>query len=247
MKDYSLYLFDLDGTLFRGSEPLPHAVETVNELRSREKQVRFATNNSSQTRESLTEKLNSLGFRVTVDEVYGSAWAAGEWCRQNAVQSAFVIGERGLVESLTRVGVGHVTIDANAVIVGICRHLTYEMIDIALQNIVRGAKFIATNRDATYPLEKGRVQPGAGAMVAAVEATAGVAPIVLGKPSPFLFETILGAAGILSSDALVIGDRIDTDIAAGRAAGCDTLLVLTGVTTDIPPGQAHAHDLRALL
>lgn len=248
MKPYRLVAFDLDGTLYRGEKPVPHAIEAVRRCRDRGL-VRFVTNNSGLTRAAIAEKLERLGFDAEPEEVYGTAWLAGRWCQEQGVRTAFVIGERGLHESLHDAGIQTISDlepRADVVVAGICRTFDYALLDRAMQHVLRGARLIGTNRDATYPIEDGRFQPGAGAIVSALEVCSGVAPVVLGKPQPTLIEALLLDAGVEPSEALVVGDRLDSDIVAGHAAGCDTLLVLTGVECEAPSGQAFAKDLSTL-
>jgi 4-nitrophenyl phosphatase len=257
VRPYGLYILDMDGTLFRGDQALPGAVETVASLRARGAIVRFLTNNSGRTRDFYVEKLSAMGFPVEAGEIYSSAIGTAKWLRDQGIASAFVVGEDGLAKTLGAEGIhvvnhasGRLTDkeapQAEAVVVGICRGLTYGWINSAMQQILSGARFVATNPDTTYPMEEGRLVPGAGAVVAAVGACSGAVPIVIGKPNPYLIELILREAGCSASETLVAGDRVDTDIEAGRTAGCDTLLVLTGVTTHPVEGYAFSDDLRGL-
>lgn len=243
-----LVIFDLDGTLFRGDEPTQGAVETVAALRSRGTLVRFLTNNSSRTRADLTSKLFNLGFGAIEEEVYSSAFGCAALLR-NHVDWAFVVGEQGVKEALTGAGISlEQTEGRGAVIVGICRAFDYAMMDAALQHLRRPkTRFIATNTDATYPLEGGHIVPGAGSIVAAIATCSGRAPEIVGKPNPFMIDLILSQAGISPADCLVVGDRMDTDIEAGRRAGCEALLVLCGVTHEAPDGQRSSPDVRGLL
>ncbi|MGV3614599.1 MAG: HAD-IIA family hydrolase [Fimbriimonas sp.] len=259
MKPYRLYAFDLDGTLYRGEDPIPYAQEAVAAIRARGAAVRFLTNNSGRTREEFAGKLTRMGFEATPEEVVSSAVGTAAYCQTQGIRSAFVVGEPGLVSTLRNVGVVVVNglatgivvpqpavLEVDAVIAGICRHFDYPLMDSAMQQIVNGARFIATNRDATYPLEGNRLQPGAGSIIAALETCGGISPFVVGKPNPFLMETILRDTGLAPDKVLVVGDRIDTDIECGRQAGCDTYLVLTGVETRLPEGQSGGDDLRSL-
>lgn len=250
MRPYGGYIFDLDGTLFRGNEPLPGAVETVKELRRRGGVIRYLTNNSSQTRTTYLEKLRSMGFEAEPEEVFSSAIGAATYCREEGLASAFVVGEAGLVSTLSGAGIEIVGSDerrADAVIAGIHRGFTYDIASEAMQQILRGARFLATNTDATYPMEEGRLIPGAGAIVAAIATCSGASPMVIGKPNPFLVELVMREAGLSAPDVLVVGDRYETDIESGRRAGCDTHLVLTGVTKAAQAGQSWSEDLRGLL
>lgn len=244
---HRLVILDLDGTLFRGEEPTPGAVETVAELRRRETLVRFLTNNSSKTRTQLTEKLKRLGFGATEDEVYSSAIGTASFLRGH-VSSAYVVGEEGLHESLNGVGIATAGDVVGAVVVGICRSFDYAMMTEALRHLRNPeTRFIATNTDATYPLENDVLIPGAGAIVASIATCAGRLPEVIGKPNPFMIDLILTHAGVSPTDCLVVGDRIETDIEAGHRAGCDTHLVLCGVTVEAPEGQSCSPDLRGLV
>lgn len=244
---HRLVIFDLDGTLYRGSEVIPGAVETVKALRERGIAVRFLTNNSGSTRQALSDKLCRMGFSAAPQEVWGTGPAAADYCLRNGYQRVFWVGEPGLKESLEGAGLTVTDGPVDAVVAGICRTFTYAWLDAALQQLLAGAAFIATNRDGTYPIEGGHVQPGAGAIIAALEAASGVTPTVLGKPSPYLVEQILVEAGVSPCDALVVGDRPNTDLEAGRAAGCDTWLVLSGVTSELPEGQVGSADVTGLI
>jgi 4-nitrophenyl phosphatase len=233
VKEYRLYIFDMDGVLFCGDTPVPGAVQTLYELRRRGSVVRFLTNNSTKTREHNAQILRGMGFEAHAEEVFTSAIATARFLKGSR---AWVLGEPGLFEELHAGGVEVVTDgDAGWVVVGLQRNLTYDQIDEAQWRIRSGARFLATNRDATYPVEK-RVRPGAGMVVAAVAAAAEREPdVVIGKPEPTMVRMILDEAGADPSEALVIGDRLDTDIECARRAGCDSVLVLTGVTQEAPP------------
>jgi len=228
-KQPKLFILDIDGTLIRGREVLPGIPEAVARLRAAAN-VRFVTNNSSVTAQDLATKLTSLGIPADSSECLSSAEATAKFCRERGFPSALVVGSPALKSSL---GLPE---GDDAVVVGICREITYELLTQALQAIQRGAEFIATNRDATYPLEGGLFAPGAGSMVAAIEAASGVTPVVIGKPEPTMILQVMESAGATPEDTYVIGDRIETDIDAGRRAGCHTALVLTGATPAPVPG-----------
>lgn len=248
MHRYPLYIFDLDGTLYRGSQAIPGAAETLAALRHAGSELRFLTNNSSQTPQAQAAKLKSMGIQAEPDEVLTSGLGTAIYLSDAGLHRAFVVGEPGLIEQLETKGVrsGSGEEECDAVVVGICRHFTYGLMNEAMQRILKGARFIATNTDATYPMEAG-VVPGAGSIVAAVQTCTGQAPIVIGKPNTLLIEMTLKLSGFQPEDALVVGDRYETDIVSGKDAGCDTLMVLTGVTARAPLGQASAESLLELL
>jgi len=237
LKRYPLYIFDLDGTLFRGNEPIDGAADAVARLRADGSQIRFLTNNSSQTRDTYVAKLRRLGFEAHPEEVYSSAIGTAAWLRENEIASAFVVGEPGLAATLEEAGIAVTSESPASVVVGICKSFTYDLLNQAMQHIRTGARFVATNADPTYPMEGGQFIPGAGSIVASVRTCGETEPTIIGKPNPYLVELILRDARVAAPDALVVGDRMDTDIDAGRRAGCPTLLVLTGAATVAPEGQ----------
>jgi len=253
------YLFDLDGTLYLGGEAIPGAAEVLQEFRSRGAAIRFLTNNSGTTPAQTAAKLAGMGFDASPDEVLTSGMAAADYAGKQGHRNLFVIGEPGLVSVLRERGFEVVNADrdgsvfplepagADAVVCGICRHFTYSLLNAGLQAILGGAGFVATNPDATYPMEGGRLEPGAGSLVAGLRTCTGVEPYVAGKPSPDMVRLALESCGVSAADGLMVGDRVDTDISAGEAAGCPSVLVLTGVTIEAPPGLRSIATLAELL
>jgi HAD superfamily hydrolase (TIGR01450 family) len=237
VKRYGLVIFDLDGVLYRGDEPIPGAAQAVSRIESSGAQVRYLTNNSTQTRASFAAKLTALGITAKPCQVFTSAAGAG---RLLSGSSAFVIGEEGLRDELRQAGCEVVESgEAECVVVGACWGLTYAMLDDAQWRIRCGARYLATNLDSTFPVEGGRLRPGAGAIVAAVSAASGREPeIVVGKPEPTLVDLILAETKLSKAETLLVGDRMDTDIECARRAGVDSALVLTGVTATATAGQA---------
>ncbi len=247
MRRYPLYILDLDGTLFRGNTPIPGAVDTVRTLRERGASIRFLTNNSTQTRVAFSDKLRGLGFEAHPHEVYSSAYGAAETLK-GRVARAHVVGEPGLIQELASVGIVSAAENVQAVVVGLCRSFDYDALTQAMQPLLDpDVAFIATNRDATYPMEHGHLIPGAGAIVAALVTCSGREPTTIGKPEPYLIDRILEDAKLEPRDALVVGDRIDTDIEAGLRAGCPVHLVLSGVSQDAPEGTPASADVTAIL
>lgn len=236
-----VYVFDLDGVLFRGEDPIDGAAESVARLRARpDARLFFLTNNSTQTRTFYRDKLTRLGMPCDENEIVTSASAAGMYLTAQgaAGKTALVVGGVGIKEELTRAGLILVTDDvaptavsADYVVVGMDRQFQYATLWRAQQAILRGATFIATNRDGQFPVENGQVTPGGGAMVAALETCTEVVPLVIGKPETLGLRTILDVAGVRPEEALMIGDRLDTDILCGNRLGVPTALVLTGVTS----------------
>ncbi len=248
MRFYSCYAFDLDGTLYRGQEPVPGAVSKVQSLVERGAQVLYVTNNSGLTQAEYVSKLTKMGFPAGESQVVTSALAAADYCSARELRRLFVVGEPGLVATLRSQGFEVVNApdsdlvrpsdaSADALVSGICRDaLSYALLDSAMQAALQSGVYVACNADLTYPLEGGRICPGSGSIVAALQACSGVTPVVVGKPAPDMLTSALGRLGVSPLETLVVGDRVDTDIECGRAAGCDTVLVLSGVAREAVEG-----------
>jgi len=228
---YQGFLLDIDGVLVRGAEPVPGAVEALAALKDRGRVV-LLTNNATRSRAEMAARLGSVGFVVTADEVVPSAYVAARYLREeHGLVRFWALGERGLVEEMALAG--HAPMpptEAQWVVVGMDRGLTYDKIAQALQALLSGARFLATNRDATYPTENGLV-PGAGAIVGALEGMGFPPEQVMGKPSPAAYRIALEVAGVPPNRALMIGDRVETDILGAQGLGMDTALVLSGIST----------------
>jgi phosphoglycolate/pyridoxal phosphate phosphatase family enzyme len=229
-------VLDLDGVVYRGHTAIPGARETAEWLARSGYQVYYFTNNSTKTRESYVDLLAGYGLVTDVDHIVTSASLTARYFSDNGLlaATALVVGEAGLPEELRRVGVrvvrrrGKRRIDC--VVVGMDRQFTYRKLHEAQQAIRSGARFIATNRDATYPVED-NVIPGGGSIVAAVATAAQAEPVLIGKPSPRAGQLIAQQAGVRPAQALIVGDRLGTDIEMGRRAGMWTCLVLTGISS----------------
>ena len=227
---YEAFLFDLDGVLYRGSEPIPGAAEAVDRLRGLGKRVAFVTNNSSRTPGAVAEALNTVGIKAHADEVETSALATADLLVARGVTDAFVVGEEGVRRALTDVGIALVGADVErsaSVVVGWDRQADYAKLRTASLLVERGAWLVATNADASYPAPDGR-WPGAGALLAAIETTTGTRAEIVGKPHPPILRSALARAG--GGRPLLIGDRLETDIAGAAGLGWDSLLVLTGIS-----------------
>ncbi len=227
---YDAFLFDLDGVLYRGEEPVRAAPEAVARLRSMGRRIAFVTNNSSRTPGAVARLLRRIGIEADVGEVQTSALATADLLVARGIRDAFVVGEEGVVEALQDRGISVLEGDpdrAEVVVVGLDREATYAKLRTASLLVERGATLVATNADASFPAPDGR-WPGAGALLAAIETTTGVHAEVVGKPQAPLLRAALERAG--GGRPLLVGDRLDTDIAGAVALGWDSLLVLTGVT-----------------
>jgi len=232
---FQRFVLDLDGVVWTGDEAVPGAPETIRSLRDAGKRLAFVTNNSSQTHEAYAKKLADVGALGEESEIVTSADAVARLLASKIPalrgRSAYVIGGPGLLEQVAQLGVrisdGADPTESSIVIVGWDRELTYEKLRIATLAIRAGATFVASNTDATYPAPDG-LWPGCGAIVSALRTSTGVDPMVAGKPQPLMLEVARDRVG--GTPALMIGDRIDTDVIAAQSVGWPSALVLTGAT-----------------
>jgi len=227
---YRGFLIDIDGVLVRGGKPIPGAADALDNL-SKRGSVVLLTNNSTRSRVRHVENLRTLGFDIDPDGLLSSSYLAAEHLRRGGeTLRVWVLGEEGLREELQQAGhrLASAPAEAEALVVGMDRSITYETLANALTALRAGAQFIATNEDGTFPAEDGFL-PGAGAMVGALRGMGFAPDAVIGKPSPLAFRAALMQAGSDISQAAMIGDRLETDIAGAHASGIDTVLVLSGV------------------
>ena len=228
---YDVVLLDLDGVLYRWPDPIPGAADAVAALRGAGKRLAFVTNNSSRTPAQVAERLRSVGVTASPEEVVTSALATATILSERGVRSAFVVGEEGLVEALADAGIEAVHEPGDGpdvVVVGFDRGADYTKLKDASVLVERGIPLVASNADPSFPAPGGESWPGAGALLAAIETTTGARGEVFGKPEPPLFERALASAE--GGRPLVVGDRLDTDIAGAVRLGWDSALVLTGAT-----------------
>jgi 4-nitrophenyl phosphatase len=223
------FVFDLDGVVYVDEAGVPGARATLEALEGAGHQVLFATNNSSRAVDTVIESIaRRTGFVAQPAAIITSGLAAAELLVDDD-DICYVFGSDGLARTLSDRGIT-VTTDheqATAVVVGLDRGLTYERLTGAVLAVRRGARFIATNDDATYPMPDGQY-PGCGALVASVERATGVRPVVCGKPNPPMVRLV--ASRVQHPEVWVVGDRPETDLAMAKGAGWGTILVLTGVT-----------------
>lgn len=237
------WIVDLDGVVYRGREALPGAPEFFERARRRGDGLVVVSNNSRPTVEQYVQRLAELGIRVEPQQVVSSSAAAAHYLvRQGVTGPVMVVGEAGLYQALEQAGLttlpaGPETADlpVAAVVVGLDGRFDYGRLEAACRAIRAGARFVGTNPDVTVPAEGGRLRPGCGSLLAAVAACSGVEPVVVGKPHRPIMELAverLRAQGVAPGQTIiVVGDRLDTDVAAARAMGFASALVLTGVST----------------
>ena len=227
-------IVDMDGVLWRGDEPMPGLSDFFAFLRRRHIDFVLATNNASRTPGQYVDKLARFGVEVSPRCVLTSAEAAAAYLASTAPSGARVypVGEEGLWRALGRRGFVLTEEGAEYVVVGWDRQLTWDTLATAALLIHAGAGFIGTNPDVNFPTERGPV-PGNGAQLAALEVTTGVAPVVVGKPEPRMYQQALQLMEASPETTAVVGDRLDTDIAGGVRANLATVLVLSGITTEV--------------
>jgi NagD protein len=224
------YLIDMDGVIYRGSHLVPGADRFMADLVTAHVPFRFLTNNSQRTRRDVATKLQRLGIDVGEEHVFTCGMATARFLAQQKPRgTAFVIGEGGLLTALHQNGYAVVDRDPDYVVVGEGRALSFEMVEAALGMILAGAKLVATNLDPTCPTQSG-TRPGCGALVAMLEAAAGVKAFSVGKPSPLMLRAARKELGLTTDQTVVIGDTMETDILGGVQLGFKTILVLSGGT-----------------
>ncbi|WP_026688476.1 TIGR01457 family HAD-type hydrolase [Alteribacter aurantiacus] len=231
MKSYKGYLIDLDGTMYRGTEKIAEAVEFVAELVKRDIPYLFVTNNSSRTPKQVSDKLVSMGIASTPDHVFTTSMATANYVAEKKPgATVFTIGEEGIKQALEEKGFVPGEEEADVVVVGIDRDISYEKLSTACLAVRNGATFISTNGDVAIPTERGLL-PGNGSLTSVVTVSTGVQPTFIGKPESIIVNQALDVLGVPKKDTVMVGDNYHTDILAGIHAGMDTIIVHTGVTS----------------
>lgn len=229
------FIFDLDGTVYRGEKLIPGADQVIRFLRETGRKVVFLSNKPLQTRENYAGKLTRLGIPTAPGEVINSSFVMTRYLLKRAPGARlFVVGETPFLEELKRAGfvMSDEPEKIEWVIASFDRTFDYRKLNIAFQAIKRGAHFIATNPDRTCPVEGGEIPDCAGIIAALEAVTQKKVEAIVGKPSPLTIEAALDLLGLPASECILIGDRIETDIRMGRDAGMATALVLTGVADE---------------
>jgi HAD superfamily hydrolase (TIGR01450 family) len=231
---YDQVILDLDGCVWVGPDPIPGSVEAITALREAGKRIAFVTNDPRHALEEHVRKLWRIGVQASIADVVSAGAAMQHLLAETRRgRTAFVIGTEPFRRHVSEAGCRilndtDLASRAELVVVAGTEQLVYDDLRDAVLALRRGADFLATSRDATYPMPDGQ-WPGTGAIVAAVEVGSGREAAIVGKPEPQLFYTALDRLG--DGKTLVVGDRLDADIAAAEKAGLDSALVLTGGTT----------------
>jgi NagD protein len=236
------WLMDMDGVLVREEQAIPGAAEFLAQLRGRGVPFLVLTNNSIYTRRDLSARLAASGLEVPEEAIWTSALATARFLEdQRPGGSAFVIGEAGLTTALHSAGYTLTERSPDYVVLGETRTYSFERITRAIRLIADGARFIATNPDATGPSDAGPI-PATGSVAALISRATEVDPYFVGKPNPLMMRSALNAIDAHSETAAMVGDRMDTDVKSGLEAGMETILVLSGVTRR---EDAERHPYRA--
>ena len=225
------FICDMDGVIYHGNQVLPGVAEFIAWLYEEKKEFLFLTNNSGYTPRELQQKLARLGLEVSEEHFYTSALATAAFLKEQSPGcSAFVIGEAGLFNALYDAGITMNDINPDYVVVGEGRSYSLDSLTKATNLVLGGARLIGANSDVSGPIENG-IAPACRALVAPIEMATGTQAYFCGKPNPLMMRTGLRMLHCHSADAVMVGDRMDTDVISGLESGMSTVLVLSGVST----------------
>ena len=225
------FICDMDGVIYHGNRVLPGVVEFIDWLKKEKKEYLFLTNNSGSTPRELQQKLARLGLEVSEEHFYTSALATAAFLKEQAPGcSVYAIGEAGLLNALYDAGITMNDVNPDYVVMGEGKSYSLDTLTKAVNLVNKGAKLIGANSDISGPIENG-IAPACRALVAPVELATGKQAYFCGKPNPLMMRTGLNLLGCHSGEAVMVGDRMDTDIISGMECGMTTVLVLSGVST----------------
>jgi len=227
------FIIDMDGVLVQGNQIIPGADEFIMRLRKQNRKFLLLTNNPMYTPRDLAHRLQAIGIQIEENQIFSSALATAAFLHQQRPDGkAFVLGESGLTEAIHDIGYIITDVEPDYVVLGETLAYNFQMIKKAIRLIHdSGARFIATNPDASGPSEGGLV-PACGAMASLIEKASGVSPFFVGKPNALMMRTALNYLNVHSENTIMIGDRMDTDVVAGVTSGMETILVLSGSTRE---------------
>ncbi len=230
IKSKSGFIIDMDGVIYHGNLLLPGVKDFLAWLESSDKRFLFLTNSPERTPKELHEKMKRLGIIVGEDHFYTSALATASFlASQKPNGSAFIIGDAGLIHAMYSVGYTVNNVNPDYVVFGDTHSYNFDMIQQAINLVLKGARLIGTNPDVSGPVENG-IAPSTKALIAPIEIATGKKAYYVGKPNPLMMRIALKRLGVKREDTIVIGDRMDTDVRSGLESEIDTLLVLSGIT-----------------
>ena len=231
------FICDMDGVIYHGNRLLPGAKEFVDWLQREEKEYLFLTNNIGMTQKELQQKLLRMGLDVPEEHFYTSALATAEFLKAQAPGcSVYALGEAGLLNALYDAGLTMNDVNPDYVVIGEGKSYSLDTLTKAVNLVRKGAKLIGANSDVSGPIENG-IAPACRALIAPIEMATGKHAYFCGKPNPLMMRTGLRLLGCHSEEAVIIGDRMDTDIVAGTESGVATVLVLSGISDENTPSQ----------
>lgn len=225
------FICDMDGVIYHGNRILLGVAEFIQWLHDENKEYLFLTNNSGYTPRELQQKLARMGLDVQEEHFYTSALATAAFLKEQSPGcSVFAIGEAGLLNALYDAGITMNDVNPDYVVVGEGRTYSLDTLTKATNLVLQGAKLIGANSDVSGPIENG-IAPACRALIAPIEMATGTQAYFCGKPNPLMMRTGLRILGCHSGDAVMVGDRMDTDVISGMESGMSTVLVLSGVST----------------
>ena len=224
------YLLDMDGVLYHGRRAVPGAADFIRRVNAAGTPYLCITNHACYSPRALARRLAGMGIAVPASRILTSGLATAAWLRGQGARRVFAIGERPFQAALAAAGIEADSARPTHVVVALDRRVTYERLATAARHILRGAVFVGTNPDPSYPTEAGPA-PECGFYLAALERMTGRAPIIIGKPAPHLFRIGADTLGLPPARLTMVGDRLDTDIRGAQRLGIRAVLVLSGSTT----------------
>ncbi len=232
IRQKSGFICDMDGVIYHGPKLLPGVKEFVDWLKRENKHYLFLTNSSERSPRDLKQKLERLGIEVGEEHFITSALATASFLASQCPNGrAYIIGETGLINAMYEVGFTMDDTNPDYVVVGETRTYNFEKIETAIHLVLGGAKLIGTNYDLTGPTERG-IAPACRALISPIELATGRQAYFIGKPNPLIMRHALKRLGCKREEAVIVGDRMDTDVISGIESEIDTVLVLSGITKE---------------